>query len=106
MALTGIAGDVASAGAALAGLLLVFMGNASTAFDSYGAEQQGAVRAKYQRRSFHALFGLCISLFSAVLAIIGEAIPSEPVMIFAIAFLGVSAVFVIAAAWQTYGDIS
>ncbi|BAV49012.1 Uncharacterized protein MLTONO_4109 [Mesorhizobium loti] len=105
MALVDIAGEVAGAGAATAGLLLVFMGNANTAFDSYTTEQQDSVRAKYQTRSFDAFIGLVLALVSCGLALLTEAIDNRDTAFFSVLALVVSLGFVVVAAWQTHRDI-
>lgn len=68
----GVAGDVAAASVALAGLILVFLGAISTAFDSYQKTEQNAVRGKYQRRAWFAFIGFVLALISAGLAISGK----------------------------------
>jgi hypothetical protein len=67
-----IAGDLAAAATALAGLMLVFMGAVSTAFDAYSTEQQDAVRSRYRWRIWLAFAGFLTSLASATLALVGK----------------------------------
>src|SRR5882762_5995012 len=59
-----IAIDIATAGAALAGLLLVFIGAVASAYDSYDSEQQPAVRTMYRQRIWQAFAGFCLSLLA------------------------------------------
>jgi hypothetical protein len=65
-----VADDLLTASTALAGLILVFVGNAAKGFDSYQTEQQDSVRAKYRRQGWLGVFGLVATLASAVLALL------------------------------------
>jgi hypothetical protein len=65
-----IADELLTASTALAGLILVFVGNAVSGWDSYGAQQQHAVRRKYQRRGWFGFSGFAAALGSAVLALL------------------------------------
>ena len=67
-----VAGDVATAAVALAGLILVFIGTISTSFDSYQKTEQNAVRARYQRRAWFSFVGFVLAIISAALAILGK----------------------------------
>ena len=67
-----VAGDVATAAVALAGLILVFIGTISTSFDSYQKTEQNAVRARYQRRAWFSFVGFVLAIISATLAILGK----------------------------------
>jgi|GEM_PF-1343813 len=67
-----VAGDVAAASVALAGLILVFLGSISTAYDAYTKQEQPAVRSKYQRRAWFALIGFVLALSASFFAILGK----------------------------------
>ena|SRR5437763_12177381 len=64
-----IAGDILAAATALAGLLLVFMGAVSTAYDLYAKDQKASVRSKYQYRVWLAFAGFVLSVAAAVFAL-------------------------------------
>lgn len=68
----GMAGDIATAGAAIAGLILVFIGSIATAFEAYSVDQQDAVKAKYQRRIWFAFAGFTIAVLSTAAALGGK----------------------------------
>jgi hypothetical protein len=60
---THIADELLTASTALAGLILVFVGSAVSGYDGYGAEQQQAVKAKYQRQGWLGFSGLAHRFF-------------------------------------------
>lgn len=72
-----VAGEVAGAATALAGLILVYLGSISASYGSYDFTQKGAVRASHRRRAWFAFFGFIISLLAAVFAILSKWLPCE-----------------------------
>jgi hypothetical protein len=60
--LLSLTGDVIAAGAALAGLILVYLGSVATGYAGYERTQQGTVRASFQRRAWFGVVGV-VSLF-------------------------------------------
>jgi hypothetical protein len=97
-----VAGDVATASVALAGLILVFLGTISTAFDSYQKSEQSAVRGKYQRRAWFAFVGFVLALISGGLAIAGKwldlecaALAGTVILFVALFWVLVASVFVV-----------
>jgi hypothetical protein len=64
-----VLGLIFSGGTALAGLVLVFLGAISTAFDSYGRVDRNSARQKYRPRARLALGGFGSSLCAAALAL-------------------------------------
>jgi hypothetical protein len=66
------ASDVASAGAALAGLTLVFLGHTAAAYHGHPTRNQPAVRKTYQVRAWMTFVGFVLSLAASLLALIGE----------------------------------
>lgn len=67
-----VAGQVTTAGTALAGLILVFLGNIFTSFNSYDADQQSSVKRKYRMRGLMALAGFVMSLLTAVFGLLSH----------------------------------
>jgi len=65
-----IADDLLTASTALAGLIFLFIGTTIGRWDSYSAQQQKAVRRKYQLRGWFGLLGFAAALASAVLALL------------------------------------
>jgi hypothetical protein len=72
-----VSGEVVTAGTALAGLILIYIGNLATAFEGRtpGGERN-AVRLKFLGRAWLAFVGFAFALLSSVLAIIGKWIGS------------------------------
>jgi hypothetical protein len=58
----GLAGDVIAASAALAGLILVYLGAVASGYASFEKTQQGSVRASFQRRAWFAVVGILFSV--------------------------------------------
>jgi uncharacterized membrane protein YhaH (DUF805 family) len=82
-----VGGDVSAAAAALAGLLLVFLGSLSTTFDGYQKQEQGTVRGRYQRRAWVAFIGFIFAILAAAGGIAGKALHQECIAIAAITCL-------------------
>jgi len=61
---------VFSGGTALAGLVLVYIGFLTNAYQAYRPLDRPAVRAQYQRLAVFALIGFTASLLAAVLGLI------------------------------------
>lgn len=68
-----MAGDVSSAGTALAGLLLVFMGSIATSFEGYQKTERRAVLTRFRYRIWFAFAGFSLSVLAAVLALLSKA---------------------------------
>ncbi len=66
-----VTGEVVTAGTALAGLILIYIGALVTGYGGYGATEQKSVKSKFQQRAWLAFIGLFLSLFASGLAIIG-----------------------------------
>lgn len=62
-----ISGHLLTAGTALAGLVLVFLGQVFTSYDGYDATEKKSVRSKYQTRGVLALIGFLLAGVSAAL---------------------------------------
>ncbi|MCZ4342720.1 hypothetical protein O4H52_13955 [Sphingomonadaceae bacterium G21617-S1] len=67
-----VAGEVVTAGTALAGLILIYIGSLVTAFGAYAATEQKAVRIKFLGRAWIAFVGFVLALASAALAVLGK----------------------------------
>jgi hypothetical protein len=64
-----VADQVLAAGAALAGLLLVFLSNALVGYAGFERTAQNAVRARFQRRGWLAFSAFASALISCFLAL-------------------------------------
>jgi TRAP-type C4-dicarboxylate transport system permease large subunit len=100
-----ITGDVASASAALAGLILVFLGAIGTSFDGYERQEQNSVRSRYQRRAWFAFVGLAFALLAIFLALIGKWTKFECAALASLALLFLSLVWVLLAALSAVREI-
>ncbi len=93
-----IAGDVASAGAATGGLILVFMGSAVAAFNGYDTTAQDSVRATFRTRVWTAFVGLLLAFGATTFALIAKVGPNEGAAWTAVTLLALAALVVAAAA--------
>jgi len=71
-----VAGEVVTAGTALAGLILIYIGSLVTSYGSYQAAEQKSVRIKFLARAWVAFVGFVLALAAAGLAILGKWIVS------------------------------
>ena len=67
-----LANQLLSAGTALAGFILVFLGVVFTGYESYDAPQKAAVRAKYRFRAWLAFGGFACALCAAASGIVAN----------------------------------
>jgi hypothetical protein len=82
-----VADQVLAAGAALAGLLLVFLSNALAGYAGYSRTAQNAVRAQFRRRGWLAFFAFASALISCLLSLAYDWDKSEPTVIAAAVLL-------------------
>ena len=68
-----VAGEVASAGTALAGLILVYLGVLATGFDSFEPQERRSARPRFVMRAWIAFVGIVLALLTALLAVFGKA---------------------------------
>jgi len=97
--------EVATAGATLAGLLLVFVGYLAVAYEAFESVQKPTVRPRFQRRAWFAVVGIATALISVGAAVAHNLWGFECVLILSVAFLAVAIVFSFAVAWFTASDI-
>ncbi len=90
-----IAGDVASAASAVAGLTLVFIGAISSSFDSYRTTEHATIRSRYQRRAWFAFVGFALTLLAASLALISKLFNFPCATMAALVSLFVALIFVL-----------
>lgn len=65
-------GEVVTAGTALAGLILIYIGSLVTSYGSYQAQEQKTVRNKFLGRAWLAFVGFFLALSAAALGVIGK----------------------------------
>jgi uncharacterized membrane protein len=99
-----VASDIANAGTALAGLILVYLGAVAVRYETLDPKDQSSARVVYRRHARRAFRGIVFALLAALAALIAEALKSEPyaAMVAAIAglaFLLMSFVIAVMAAY-------
>lgn len=67
-----VAAEVVTAGTALAGLILIYIGSLASGYGAYSAVEQKAVRARFLARAWLAFIGFFLALVAAAFAIIGK----------------------------------
>ena len=67
-----LGGDVIAAGAALAGLILVYLGAVANEYASFPKTDQGAVRSMFMRRAWFAALGIIFSISASGVAVLGK----------------------------------
>jgi uncharacterized membrane protein len=94
-----IAGDIADAGTALAGLILVYLGAVGVRYETLDPKDQASTRDVYRRHARRAFRGIVIALVAAITALTAKALKSEPyaTMIAAVAGVALLMSFFIAA---------
>ena len=100
-----ISEQVLTAATALAGLILVFLGNVASSFEGYPKEDQRVVRPKYRKRAWLAFGGFAGSLAAAGLAILHNFTDATWLPGVAVAVLVLSLVAVFFCALQSVVDI-
>ena len=94
-----IASDIAGAGTALAGLILVYLGAVSVRYETLDPKDQASARYRYRLHARRAFRGIVIALVAAIAALTAKALKSEPyaTMIAAVAGVALLMSFFIAA---------
>jgi hypothetical protein len=69
---TNIGTDIIAGGAAIAGLLLVFVGNSVAEYRDFDAEASDLVRWRYRKVAWFGFGGFLLSLASVALALIAK----------------------------------
>lgn len=100
-----IMGEVAGAGAALAGLILVFLGGTVGAYEALDTPAQKILRSKYQMRVWLAFAGLALSMAATGGAIAAKAAAGAWLACAALVLLSISAAAVVLAAFQSARDV-
>lgn len=65
-------GEVVTAGTALAGLILIYIGSLVTAYGGYEAAEQRSVRSRFLSQAWIAFVGFVLALLAAALGVIGK----------------------------------
>jgi len=93
-----VTSDIAAAGTALAGLILVYLGAAAVRYETLDPKDQASARDDYRQHARRAFRGLVIALVAAVAAMTAKSLKAEPyaTMIAAVAGLALLMSFFIA----------
>lgn len=67
-----LGGDVIAASAALAGLILVYLGAVANEYARFPTTDQGAVRSVFMRRAWFAALGIVFSISASGVAVLGK----------------------------------
>lgn len=100
-----VAGETVSAAAALAGLLLVYLGSLTAGYSSFEAVEKRSVKSRYLTRAWFAFSALLIALISAALGVLGKWLPCEPISDAAVIILFVAFASAIFTAYLTVQEI-
>jgi hypothetical protein len=73
-----VASDIAAAGTALAGLILVYLGAVSVRYETLDPKDQASARDVYRRHARRAFRGIVIALVATVAALAAKLLKSEP----------------------------
>ena len=71
-------GEIADAGTALAGLILVYLGAVTVRYETLDPKAQSLVRDVYRSHARRAFRGIVIALGAAVLALTAKSLKLEP----------------------------
>lgn len=85
-----LGGDVIAAGAALAGLILVYLGSVANEYAGFPTTDQGAVRSVFMRRAWFATVGIVFSISASGVAILGKWLASTCLVGVAVILLGLA----------------
>jgi hypothetical protein len=67
-----LAGDIIAASAALAGLIIVYLGGIATEYSSFARTAQASVRGSFQSRAWFAVAGVIFSVIACGLAALAK----------------------------------
>ena len=73
-----VASDIADAGTALAGLILVYLGAVAVRYETLDPKDQSSARDVYRRHARRAFRGIVIALVAAIAALTAKSVKSEP----------------------------
>lgn len=102
--LVSVASDIAGAGTALAGLILVYLGAVAVRYETLDSKAQVAARDVYRSHARRAFRGIVIALGAAVAAMVAKLLNLEPYSSMIAAIAGIALVMsffiaVMAAYW-------
>jgi hypothetical protein len=102
---TEIGGDVVAAGAAIAGLMLVYMGALSASFSRYRATEKRTVQRSFARRMWFAFGGLALNVAAIPFGLAAKGLDNFDLLHAALTLLALGGAAVLAAALFTALEI-
>ena len=96
-----VAGDIAAAGSAVSGLILVYVGALSASYGAFQPQERKAVLGSYQKRAWFAFIGLILFLFSVTLSLFGKWLELDCAIVAAMGLLLLGFCWVVATAVLT-----
>jgi hypothetical protein len=100
-----VGGDVASSAAALAGLLLVYLGAIIVSFDGYQATERNTVKARYRRRGWLGFAGFVFAILATPLGLAGKGFQQESLVLASMACILVAVGISLIVAWFTVVEV-
>jgi hypothetical protein len=104
-----LAGDIVAASAALAGLLIVYLGGVASEYASFAKTAQASVRGSFQSRAWFAVGGVLFSVFACGSAALAKwqaspLVAGVSLFLFACTLFwsALSAVFIALRLWQRF----
>jgi hypothetical protein len=85
-----VASDIAAAGTALAGLILVYLGAVAVRYGTLDPKDQSSSREVYRKHARRAFRGVVIGLIAAVGALIAKSLKAEPYATIIAAMAGIA----------------
>jgi hypothetical protein len=101
-----IAGETVAAASALAGLVVVYLGNLHGAFTHLPPDKQRRVKARFRKRAIIAFEGVTISLVAAALGAVGKSLGCELVADISTLVLLAAFWWGIRIAWMTRQEVT
>lgn len=72
-----IVSEIVASAAALAGLILVYLGSLVSSYNSFQPQERKTVKGNYQKRAWVAFAGILLALTAAALGLLGKWLPNE-----------------------------
>ena len=106
MDVVGASPDLLASATALAGLVLIFLGNTVASYGQYPTEDQGDVRAQFARRGWFAFGAFVVCLCSALASLAAQELTSRCLGLAGVALLVLALILVAALGLLTVREIS
>ena len=98
-------GEIVTAGTALAGLMLIYIGIQVTNYGGYTATERKTVRPKFQLRASLAAIGVVLALIAAASGLVAKALESQSGAIWAVSISVIAFIWTIIVAIANVREI-